>query len=44
MFTLKKGLVVGVYQKEGDKDPKLTTSGEKFDDRVQGKISELIKE
>ncbi|KAI9587545.1 hypothetical protein GQX74_003391 [Glossina fuscipes] len=28
-----KGLVIGVYQKEGGKDPKLTPSGEKFDDR-----------
>lgn len=44
IFYIKKGLVIGVYQKEGDKDPKLTTSGEKFDDRVQGKVSELIKE
>lgn len=41
---VSKGLVIGIYQKEGDKDPKLTTSGEKFDDRVQGKISELIRE
>ncbi|XP_053950871.1 cytosol aminopeptidase-like [Anastrepha ludens] len=39
-----KGLVVGLYQKEGEKEPKLTSSGEKFDDRVQGKVSELIKE
>uniref|UniRef100_A0A1A9WC21 Cytosol aminopeptidase n=1 Tax=Glossina brevipalpis TaxID=37001 RepID=A0A1A9WC21_9MUSC len=39
-----KGLVIGVYQKEGDKDPKLTPSGEKFDDRVQGKVTELVKE
>ncbi|XP_075158620.1 cytosol aminopeptidase-like isoform X2 [Haematobia irritans] len=39
-----KGLVIGVYEKEGNKDPKLTTSGEKFDDRVQGKVSQLIKE
>lgn len=39
-----KGLVIGVYQKEGEKDPKLTSTGEKFDDRVNGKISELIKE
>ncbi|KAH8297297.1 hypothetical protein KR044_010283 [Drosophila immigrans] len=39
-----KGVVVGVYSKEGDKDPKLTSSGEKFDDRAQGKISELVRE
>ncbi|KAM7349252.1 cytosol aminopeptidase-like [Cochliomyia hominivorax] len=39
-----KGVLIGVYQKEGDKDPKLTSSGEKFDDRVHGKISELLKE
>lgn len=41
---MQKGLVIGVYQKEGDKDPKLTSSGEKFDDRVQGKVTELVKE
>ncbi|KAH8398232.1 hypothetical protein KR222_009066 [Zaprionus bogoriensis] len=39
-----KGVVVGVYSKEGDKEPKLTSSGEKFDDRAQGKISELVRE
>ncbi|XP_017106957.2 cytosol aminopeptidase [Drosophila bipectinata] len=39
-----KGVVVGVYAKEGDKDPKMTSSGEKFDDRTSGKISELIRE
>lgn len=39
-----KGVVVGVYAKEGDKEPKLTSSGEKFDDRAQGKISELVRE
>ena len=39
-----KGLVLGVYLKEGDKEPKLTTSAEKFDDRVNGRISELIRE
>ncbi|XP_037881370.1 cytosol aminopeptidase-like [Glossina fuscipes] len=39
-----KGLVIGVYQKEGGKDPKLTPSGEKFDDRVQDKVTELVKE
>lgn len=44
LFKLQKGLVIGIYQKEGDKDPKLTSSGEKFDDRVQGKLSELVRE
>ncbi|XP_002138166.2 cytosol aminopeptidase-like [Drosophila pseudoobscura] len=39
-----KGVVVGVYAKEGDRQPKMTSSGEKFDDRVQGKISDLIRE
>ncbi|XP_022224766.2 cytosol aminopeptidase [Drosophila obscura] len=39
-----KGVVVGVYAKEGDREPKMTSSGEKFDDRVQGKITELIRE
>ncbi|KAH8384643.1 hypothetical protein KR093_003952 [Drosophila rubida] len=42
--SVVKGVVVGVYSKEGDKDPKLTSSGEKFDDRAQGKISELVRE
>ncbi|SPP76682.1 cytosol aminopeptidase-like [Drosophila guanche] len=37
-----KGLVVGLYQKEGDKGPRLTPSGEKLDDRLHGKLSELI--
>ncbi|SPP74247.1 cytosol aminopeptidase [Drosophila guanche] len=39
-----KGVVVGMYSKEGDRPPKMTSSGEKFDDRVQGKITELIRE
>uniref|UniRef100_A0A1B0B1I3 Peptidase M17 leucyl aminopeptidase N-terminal domain-containing protein n=1 Tax=Glossina palpalis gambiensis TaxID=67801 RepID=A0A1B0B1I3_9MUSC len=39
-----KGLVIGVYQKERGKDPKLTPSGEKFDDRVEDKMTELVKE
>ncbi|KAH8379607.1 hypothetical protein KR009_006041, partial [Drosophila setifemur] len=39
-----RGLVVGLYQKEGDKDPKLTPSGEKINDRLQGKLTELICE
>ncbi|XP_060652398.1 cytosol aminopeptidase [Drosophila nasuta] len=42
--SVVKGVVVGVYSKEGDKEAKLTSSGEKFDDRAQGKISELIRE
>ncbi|XP_037932361.1 cytosol aminopeptidase-like [Teleopsis dalmanni] len=42
--NVKKGLVIGVYIKDDDKVPKLTTSGEKFDDRVQGKLTELIRE
>lgn len=41
---ISKGIVVGMYAKEGDKEPKLTTSGEKFDDRAQGKISDLVRE
>ncbi|EDW80048.1 uncharacterized protein Dwil_GK12271 [Drosophila willistoni] len=39
-----KGLVIGVYQKEGDKEPKLTPSGEKVNDRLGGKLTELISE
>lgn len=39
-----KGIVLGLYKGEGEKDPKLTSEGEKFDDRVQGKISELVRE
>ncbi|EDW35830.1 GL17468 [Drosophila persimilis] len=39
-----KGVVVGVYAKEGDRQPRMTPSGEKFDDRVQGKITDLIRE
>jgi len=43
--TVIKGVVVGVYSKEGDgKEVKMTSSGEKFDDRTQGKISELLRE
>ncbi|EDW33485.1 GL15464 [Drosophila persimilis] len=37
-----KGLVVGIYQKEGDKGPKLTTSGEKLNERLHGRLEELI--
>ncbi|KAL7733963.1 hypothetical protein ACLKA6_011663 [Drosophila palustris] len=39
-----KGLVIGVYQKEGDKDPRLTTAGDKINDRLGGKLTELICE
>ncbi|EDW10262.1 cytosol aminopeptidase [Drosophila mojavensis] len=39
-----KGVVIGVYSKEGEREPKLTSSGEKFDDRAQGKISDLVRE
>ncbi|EDV56137.1 cytosol aminopeptidase [Drosophila erecta] len=43
--TVIKGVVVGVYSKEGDsKEVKMTSSGEKFDDRTQGKVSELLRE
>ncbi|XP_037886724.1 uncharacterized protein LOC119635791 [Glossina fuscipes] len=35
-----KGLGIGAYQKKGGKDPKLTPSGEKFED----KATELVKE
>ncbi|KAH8299622.1 hypothetical protein KR044_003528 [Drosophila immigrans] len=38
------GIVLGLFLKSGDKDPQLTSSGEKFDDRVSGKISELVRE
>lgn len=38
------GIVLGVYEKEGDKDPQLSPNGEKFDDRVGGKITELVRE
>ncbi|XP_068145751.1 cytosol aminopeptidase [Drosophila tropicalis] len=38
------GLVVGVYKGENEKDVKLSTGGEKFDDRVGGKLTELVKE
>jgi len=36
--------VIGVYQKEGDNEPKLTPAGEKVDHRLQGKLQELICE
>ncbi|XP_037936328.1 cytosol aminopeptidase-like [Teleopsis dalmanni] len=39
-----KGIVVGIYQREkkGD-DIKFTQSGEKFNDRVNGKLYDLVK-
>ncbi|XP_017868891.1 PREDICTED: cytosol aminopeptidase [Drosophila arizonae] len=40
----QKGVVIGLYLKDGEKAPQLTPNGEKFDDRVAGKITELIKE
>ncbi|KAH8308839.1 cytosol aminopeptidase [Drosophila kikkawai] len=39
-----QGVVIGLYAKEGDKNPKLSSGGEKFDDRTSGKVMELIKE
>lgn len=39
-----KGVMIGLYKSDGDKDPMLTDNGEKFDDRVGGKISELVRE
>ncbi|XP_055904537.1 cytosol aminopeptidase-like [Eupeodes corollae] len=41
---VSKGLVLGLYEKEDDKPVKLTTSGEKFDEKVQGTLMHLIKE
>ncbi|EDW05210.1 GH22230 [Drosophila grimshawi] len=38
------GIVIGLYLKEGEKDPQLSPNGEKFDDRVGGKISALVRE
>ncbi|XP_017097388.2 cytosol aminopeptidase [Drosophila bipectinata] len=39
-----EGVVIGVYSNEGEKSVKLSAGGEQFDDRVGGKITELIKE
>ncbi|XP_064552350.1 cytosol aminopeptidase-like [Drosophila montana] len=39
-----KGLVLGIYQKEGGKDAKLSHSAGKFNDRINGKLLELICE
>lgn len=41
-----KGLVVGVYERENpsDESPKLTTAGEHYDSRNEGKILDIIKE
>ncbi|XP_034478465.1 cytosol aminopeptidase [Drosophila innubila] len=38
------GIVIGLYLKEGEKDPQMTSNGEKFDDRVSGKITQLVRE
>ncbi|EDW01089.1 GH21239 [Drosophila grimshawi] len=38
------GIVIGLYLKEGEKDPQLSPNGEKLDDRVGGKISALVRE
>ncbi|KAH8371735.1 hypothetical protein KR093_008736 [Drosophila rubida] len=38
------GVVLGLFLKTGEKEPQLTASGEKFDDRVSGKISQLVRE
>ncbi|XP_037958886.1 cytosol aminopeptidase-like [Teleopsis dalmanni] len=38
-----KGLVLGVYEGEGDAEPKLSATAEKFNDRVNGKIMDLIR-
>ncbi|XP_068145818.1 cytosol aminopeptidase [Drosophila tropicalis] len=42
--AISKGLVLGLYQKEGEKDAKLTPAGLKFDDRLNGKLKQLICE
>ncbi|KAL7738085.1 hypothetical protein ACLKA6_006436 [Drosophila palustris] len=39
-----KGLVLGIYMKEGDKDPKFTSSAEKINDRIGGKLRQLVCE
>ncbi|KAH8415506.1 hypothetical protein KR222_001215, partial [Zaprionus bogoriensis] len=39
-----KGLVIGVYQKEGDKDPRLTAVGERMNERMGGSLAKLICE
>ncbi|XP_002133198.2 cytosol aminopeptidase-like [Drosophila pseudoobscura] len=39
-----KGLVLGLYEKEADRGPRLTPAGEKIDDRLNGKLNELICE
>ncbi|ALC41017.1 S-Lap7 [Drosophila busckii] len=39
-----KGLVLGIYQQEGDKEPKFTTAAEKFNDRLGGKLRQLVCE
>ncbi|XP_037927413.1 cytosol aminopeptidase-like [Teleopsis dalmanni] len=39
-----KGLVLGVYTGEGEQEPKLSVTAEKFNDRVNGKIVQLVRE
>lgn len=39
-----KGIVIGIYQKEGNDEPKLTRSGEKINDQTEGMLSKLICE
>ncbi|KAH8305284.1 hypothetical protein KR018_011862, partial [Drosophila ironensis] len=39
-----RGLVLGLYEKEGDKDPKLTPTGSKINDRLSDKLTDLICE
>ncbi|XP_026471128.1 cytosol aminopeptidase-like [Ctenocephalides felis] len=39
----KKGLVLGVYRSEGE-DPKLTPTAERFNERVGGRLCEMIRE
>lgn len=41
---LGKGLVLGIYLKEGDKEAKFTPSAEKFNDRINGKLRQLVCE
>ncbi|KAH8235088.1 hypothetical protein KR032_008756 [Drosophila birchii] len=42
--SMTRGLVVGLYQKEGDNGPKLSSSGQKINDRLNGKLAKLICE
>ncbi|TDG43719.1 hypothetical protein AWZ03_009847 [Drosophila navojoa] len=42
--TRGKGLILGIFQEEGDKDAKLTQSAEIVNDRTGGKLAHLIRE